>query len=78
MEEHVRLIVFEHLRYEFHVHVLDIDLLDGICFSHHYWKVHRHILVNFCLVAQLLHLASPMNSCKRDFEVLYELVLPRW
>lgn len=27
MKQHVRLVVLEHLRDEFHVHILDVDLL---------------------------------------------------
>ena len=27
MEQHVRLVIFEHLRHKFHVHVLNVDLL---------------------------------------------------
>lgn len=29
MEKHIRPVIFEHLRYEFDVHVLNVDLLNG-------------------------------------------------
>lgn len=83
MEEHVGLVVLEHLRHQFHVHVLDVDLLSRRQSvhqrdAHHHYDetnlkalVHDHDgFIEFFLIVQLAEM--PLVPGQGQWH------LPRW
>lgn len=65
MKQHVRLVVLEHLRDEFHVHILDVDLLvlAVISLRHEGRKKSRTWRLLFIIMTDSLSFSCDLVSC---------------